>query len=166
MVLSEQPWSSRRLKELVVLIGIGMSLDKDATNLAEMADTTSVKAVLAPKSTRRSINVILNQIAQLQDLKVLNLSGDLDYHLAEDCRKGIPLVLIVGLDKLRSLSKLRRVYVSGWEDEMSAKEAEWMSIHWLQLEYIHNREGGAGSVWREFLTTLNHLLQHAYFASK
>ncbi|KAF9538037.1 hypothetical protein EC957_007294 [Mortierella hygrophila] len=166
MVLSEQPWSSRRLKELVVLIGIGMTLDKDAIDLAEMADTTSVKAVLAQEMTRRSIDVVLDQIAQLEDLEVLDLSGDLDYHLAEDCRKGIPLVLSAGLDKLRGLRKLRRVYISGWEDEMSAKEAEWMNMHWPRLEYIHSREGGASSAWREFLTTLSHPLQHGYFASK
>ncbi|KAF9143487.1 hypothetical protein BG015_000417 [Linnemannia schmuckeri] len=166
MVLSEQHWSSRHLKELVVLIGIGMSLDKDATDLAEMADTTNVKAVLARESTRRSVDVVLNQIAQLEDLEVLDLSGDLDYHLAEDCRKGIPLVLGAGLDKLRGLSKLRRVYISGWEDEMSAKEAEWMNTHWPRLEYIHSREGGASPGWREFLTKLKHPLQHGYFASK
>ncbi|KAF8944551.1 hypothetical protein BGZ47_004107 [Haplosporangium gracile] len=165
MVLSEQSWSSRHLKELVVLIGIGMSLDKDATDLVEMADTTSVKAVLAQESTRRSIDVVLDQIAQLEDLEVLDLSGDLDYHLAEDCRKGIPLVLSAGLDKLRGLSKLRRVYISGWEDEMSAKEAEWMNIHWPRLEYIHSREGGASPGWREFLTKLKHPLQHGYYAS-
>ncbi|KAG0070033.1 hypothetical protein BGZ90_012785 [Linnemannia elongata] len=166
MVLSEQSWSSRHLKELVVLIGIGMSLDKDATDLEEMADTTSVKAVLAQEPTRRSIDVVLDQIAQLKDLEVLDLSGDLDYHLAEDCRKGIPLVLSAGLDKLRGLSKLRRVYISGWEDEMSVKEAEWMNVHWPRLEYIHSREGGASSGWQQFLTTLKHPLQLGYFASK
>ena len=148
------------------LFGIGMSRDKDSTDLSEMADTTSVKAVLAQEPTRRSIDVVLDQIAQLEDLEVLDLSGDLDYRLAEDCRKGIPLVLSAGLDKLRGLSKLRRVYISGWEDEMSAKEAEWMNMHWPRLEYIHSRDGGASSGWREFLATLKHPFQHSYFASK
>ncbi|KAG0320197.1 hypothetical protein BGZ97_000487 [Linnemannia gamsii] len=166
MVLSEQPWSSRHLKELVVLIGIGMSLDKEATDLTEMADTTSVKAVLSQDSTRRSIDVVLDEIAQLEHLEVLDLSGDLDYHLAEDCRKGIPLVMSAGLDKLRGLSKLRRVYISGWEDEMSANEAEWMNTYWPRLEYIHSREGGASPGWIEFLSVLKHPLRHGYFASK
>ncbi|KAG0376623.1 hypothetical protein BGX24_007481 [Mortierella sp. AD032] len=166
MVLSEQTWSSNHLKELVVLIGIGMSLNKDeATDLTEMADTSSVEVVLAQESTRQSIDVVLDQIAQLKDLEVLDLSGDLDYHLAEDCRKGIPLVLSAGLDRLKGLSKLRKVYISGWEDEMSAKEAEWMNMHWPKLEYIHSREGGASPGWREFLAGLKHPLKHGYFAS-
>ncbi|KAF9906198.1 hypothetical protein EC991_000910 [Linnemannia zychae] len=144
MALSEHGWSSRHLQELVVLIGIGMSLNRDeATDLTEMADTSSVEVVLAKESTRRSIDIVLDQIAQLKDLEVLDLSGDLDYHLTEDCRKGIPLVLSAGLDKLRGLSKLRKVYISGWEDEMSAQEAEWMNLHWPKLEYIHSREGEA-----------------------
>ncbi|KAF9134466.1 hypothetical protein BGW39_006926 [Mortierella sp. 14UC] len=153
MVFSEQTWSSKHLKELVVLIGIGMSLNKDeATDLTKMADTSSVEVVLAQESTRRSIDVVLDQLAQLRHLEVLDLSGDLDYHLAEDCRKGIPLVLSAGLDKLRGLSKLRKVYISGWEDEMSAREAEWMNLHWPHLEYIHSREGEAKAQMLNFAT--------------
>ncbi|KAF9095711.1 hypothetical protein BGX23_012744 [Mortierella sp. AD031] len=166
MVLSGQPWSSRHLKELVVLIGIGMSLNKDASDLTAMADTTSVEAVLTQESTRRSIDVVLDQLALLEDLEVLDLSGDLDYHLAEDCRKGVPLVLSAGLDKLRGLRKLRKVYISGWEDEMSAREAIWMNTHWPQLEYIHSREGGASPGWQEFMSELDQPQHHTQiFAS-
>ncbi|KAF9922572.1 hypothetical protein FBU30_007307 [Linnemannia zychae] len=164
MVLSEKTWSAHHLKELVVLIGIGMSLDKDEIDLTEMADTSSVKAVMTNESTRRSIDIVLDQIAQLKDLEVLDLSGDLDYHLSEGCRKGIPLTLSAGLDKLHGLSKLKKVYISGWEDEMSAKEAEWMNVHWPRLEFVHSREGGASSGWKEFLAGLGFLkeLKHPF----
>ncbi|KAG9061801.1 hypothetical protein KI688_006952 [Linnemannia hyalina] len=90
---------------------------------AEMADTTSVKAVLAQESTRWSTNVILNQIEQQQGLEVLNLRGDLDYHLADDCRKGIQLVLNAGLDKLRDYIPFAKLGESDHEDSPSTDMA-------------------------------------------
>ncbi|KAF9113281.1 hypothetical protein BGX27_001873 [Mortierella sp. AM989] len=137
-------WASNKLQEFVVLVGIGAT-----------EDLSCVDTILEQDSTRRSVETTYEQLSRQQALEILDLSGDIDFDLIDDCRKGIPLVLKAGLDKLKTLKNIRHVIVTAWEDEMGVAEAEWMKIHWPKLEYIHSREGGTSDGWRQFENTLD-----------
>ncbi|KAG0004441.1 hypothetical protein BGZ80_003604, partial [Entomortierella chlamydospora] len=150
-----QSWASSKLQELVMLTGIGAALDSVGSYPEPVEDLSCVDIILEQDSTRRSVEVIFEQLSRQHSLEILDLSGGIDFYLLHDCRKGVPLTLKAGLDRLRMLKNIRHVIVTGWEDEMGVAEAEWMKTFWLKLETIHSREGGTSEGWRQFENKIN-----------
>ncbi|KAF8976571.1 hypothetical protein BGZ46_008153, partial [Entomortierella lignicola] len=145
--LTGQYWATNKLEEFVVLMGFSMNPINQGGGLSTeedyWEDPQSLSAIINQEWTRRSIELICQELSRQQSLEILDLSGDINFDLIDDNRKGIPLVLEAGLDRLKGLKNMRRVIVTGWEEYMGEAEAEWMKIHWPKLEYIHSREGGS-----------------------
>ncbi|KAG0256409.1 hypothetical protein BG011_004575 [Mortierella polycephala] len=87
-------------------------------------------------------NVVLDQLAKLTQLELLDLSGGFStFHFLVEYPRGVPWTLDAGLDRLRGLSKMRELIVTGWEDKMRRPEAKWMKQFWPDLRSIVNRSG-------------------------
>ncbi|KAG0253391.1 hypothetical protein BG011_006385, partial [Mortierella polycephala] len=92
--------------------------------------------------------LLYDQLAVLTHLKVLDLSG---YGSVDDTQRGIPLTLNGGLDRLRGLTAMETVHVTGWQDQMDIAEAEWMAKHWPKLTNIYSLRNKDMKQWELFL---------------
>ncbi|CAO3566648.1 unnamed protein product [Mortierella alpina] len=85
---------------------------------------------------------VLNQLSKLTELESLDLSGGLKtFRFLVEHPRGIPWALDAGLDRLKGLSKMKELVVTGWEDKMARQEVKWMKQHWPQLRSIINKSG-------------------------
>ncbi|KAF9950896.1 hypothetical protein BGZ72_007528 [Mortierella alpina] len=85
---------------------------------------------------------VLEQLSKLTQLESLDLSGGFKmFRFLVEHPRGIPWALDAGLDRLKGLSKMKELVVTGWEDKMARQEVKWMKRHWPQLRSILNKSG-------------------------
>ncbi|KAF9572581.1 hypothetical protein EC968_009652 [Mortierella alpina] len=85
---------------------------------------------------------VLEQLSKLKEIESLDLSGGFTtYRFLVEHPRGIPWALDAGLDRLKELSKMKELVVTGWEDKMARQEVKWMKHHWPQLRSITNKSG-------------------------
>ncbi|KAG0260869.1 hypothetical protein BGZ95_004335 [Linnemannia exigua] len=100
-----------------------------------------------PADSNRLLQVqktIFKQLGQLTDLEVMDLSGGhgIEQFLHEVPR-GLPWTLDAGLDLLKDLGRMRELTVSGWENKMTRKEAQWFRQWWPELRLFRTRNDSA-----------------------
>ncbi|KAF9289634.1 hypothetical protein BGZ68_008944 [Mortierella alpina] len=87
-------------------------------------------------------DAVLEQLSKLTELESLDLSGGFKtFRFLVEYPRGIPWALDAGLDRLKGLSKMKELVVTGWEDKMARQEVRWMKQHWPQLRSIINKSG-------------------------
>ncbi|KAF9438572.1 hypothetical protein BGZ76_006792 [Entomortierella beljakovae] len=86
---------------------------------------------------------IFERLSKLKQLEILDLNGSSSKtsHFLFDYPIGISWTLETGLDKLKDLSKMKTLVVTGWEDKMTRREARWLKNYWPDLRLIINRNG-------------------------
>ncbi|KAF9912480.1 hypothetical protein EC991_010567 [Linnemannia zychae] len=132
---SAKPWACRKLRKLQLLICLARPdsglWDTDPMLLgfplwdASLADSNRFRQVQ---------KAIFEQLGQLIDLEVMDLSGGYGIeHFLLEVPRGLPWTLGAGLDLLKGLSRMRELTVSGWENKMTRKEAQWFRQWWPEL---------------------------------
>ncbi|KAF9358902.1 hypothetical protein BGX26_000687 [Mortierella sp. AD094] len=88
-------------------------------------------------------DAVFDQLSQLTQLETLDLNGSnlSASQFLYEYPRGIPWTLEAGLDKLRNLSKMKRLVVTGWEDRMTRREVRWFKKYWPDLLSIVNTSG-------------------------
>ncbi|KAG0204125.1 hypothetical protein BGX28_003848 [Mortierella sp. GBA30] len=87
-------------------------------------------------------DAVLEQLSKLTRLESLDLSGGFKtFQFLVEYPRGIPWSLDEGLDRLRNLSQMRELVVTGWEDKMTRREVRWLKRHWPELRSIINKSG-------------------------
>ncbi|KAF9095166.1 hypothetical protein BGX23_000942 [Mortierella sp. AD031] len=87
---------------------------------------------------------VFEQIGQLTELEVLDLSGGYGIgQFLHEVPRGLPWTLEAGLDRLKNLTRMRELTVSGWENKMTRKEAQWFRQFWPELRSISTKNGAA-----------------------
>ncbi|KAG9324332.1 hypothetical protein KVV02_006578 [Mortierella alpina] len=85
---------------------------------------------------------VLEQLSKLTELESLDLSGGFKaFRFLVEHPRGIPWALDAGLDRLKGLSRMKELVVTGWENKMERQEVKWMKQHWPQLRSIINKSG-------------------------
>ncbi|KAF9933458.1 hypothetical protein BGZ65_004126 [Modicella reniformis] len=86
-------------------------------------------------SNIRVRNAFRDQLAKLTRLRHLDLSGE---HVTnvDHVQIGLPLTIDSGIQSLATLKDLEHVTVTGWIDDMSIQEIEWMKHSWPKLNRI------------------------------
>ncbi|KAF9188589.1 hypothetical protein BGZ50_001242 [Haplosporangium sp. Z 11] len=116
-------------------------VDEDDVEV-EGAHGSAARSTSNPIWLRDVQNVVFDQLAKLTQLELLDLSGGFStFHFLVEYPRGVPWTLDAGLDRLRGLSKMRELIVTGWEDKMRRPEAKWMKQFWPDLRSIVNRSG-------------------------
>ncbi|KAF9114955.1 hypothetical protein BGX27_009385 [Mortierella sp. AM989] len=88
-------------------------------------------------------DAIFDQLSQLTQLEILDLNGS-DLSASQflfEYPRGIPWTLEAGLDKLKDLSKMKSLIITGWEDRMTRREVRWFKRYWPDLKSIVNKSG-------------------------
>ncbi|KAF9917365.1 hypothetical protein BX616_001225 [Lobosporangium transversale] len=88
---------------------------------------------------------IFQQLHKLTQLEFIDLTGggSMSFHFLVEYPRGIPWTLHAGLDELKNLVKMKELVVTGWEDQMTRREAQWFRRHWPDLRAIINKSSNS-----------------------
>ncbi|KAF9345215.1 hypothetical protein BGX26_003394, partial [Mortierella sp. AD094] len=152
--LIKQPWVCRRLQSLVVFLqfppmdttsdsygdGNGDGNDSDNGDDDGGVDDSVHTSINQMKYTKEQIELyqpIYDQLAPLTQLKSIRFGG---FCRGERIVTGIPWNLKAGLDKLRGLSKIETIYLTGDLSEIGMEEAKWFKKYWPRLKSIRRMD--------------------------
>ncbi|KAF9131309.1 hypothetical protein BGW39_001984 [Mortierella sp. 14UC] len=142
---STKSWACRKLQKLQMLICLARPdsglWDTDPMLLGfPLWDAP-------PADSSRFLQVqkaIFEQLGQLRDLEVMDLSGGYGIEqFLHEVPRGLPWTLDAGLDLLKGLSRMHELTVSGWENKMMRREAQWFKQWWPELRLFRTRNDGA-----------------------
>ncbi|KAG0295780.1 hypothetical protein BGZ96_011015 [Linnemannia gamsii] len=148
---SSKPWACIHLKRLQILICLARPdsglWETDNNNLLFGFKLWDDPPSSDDDSTNRFLQIqksVFQQLGRLTDLEVLDLSGrsGIEQFLHE-VPKGLPWTLEAGLDLLKGLGRMRELTVSGWENKMTRKDAQWFRRWWPELKTIRTKNDGA-----------------------
>ncbi|KAF8945534.1 hypothetical protein BGZ47_002479 [Haplosporangium gracile] len=144
---SPKPWACLKLQRLQMLI----CLARPDSGLWE-TDNLFFGFPLwdaHPPDSNRFLQVqksVFLQLGQLTDLEVLDLSGGYGIEqFLHEVPRGLPWTLEAGLEALQRLGRMRELTVSGWENKMTRREAQWFRQWWPELRSIRTKNDGAFS---------------------
>ncbi|KAF9925815.1 hypothetical protein FBU30_004464 [Linnemannia zychae] len=135
---SEKSWACLQLRKLQILI----ILARPDSGLWD-ADSHLMGFPLwdnLPVDSNRFIQIqkaVFEQLGRLTHLETMDLSGEYGVeHFLHEVPRGIPWTLDVGLDVLKNLKKMKELVVSGWENKMTRREAQWFGEQWPELRSV------------------------------
>ncbi|KAF9939473.1 hypothetical protein BGZ65_010402 [Modicella reniformis] len=125
------------------LFNIGYSTNSVEAEKENIGSQTSTDQI----QLRDVQDAIYGQLSRLTQLEVLDLAGggSASLHFLVEYPLGIPWTLEAGLDKLKGLSRVRKLVVTGWEDKMTRKEVRWLKQYWPELHSIENKGSNSTS---------------------
>ncbi|KAF9549191.1 hypothetical protein EC957_004491 [Mortierella hygrophila] len=144
---SPKPWACLKLQKLQLLI----CLARPDSGLWE-SDNLFFGFPLwdaLPADSNRFLQVqkaLFLQLGKLTELEVLDLSGGYEIeHFLHEVPRGLPWTIEAGLEALQGLKRMKELTVSGWENKMTRKEAQWFRQWWPELRAIRTKNDGAFS---------------------
>ncbi|KAG0080311.1 hypothetical protein BGZ90_012750 [Linnemannia elongata] len=144
---SPKPWACLKLQKLQMLI----CLARPDSGLWE-SDNLFFGFPLwdaLPADSNRFLQVqkaVFLQLGKLTELEVVDLSGGYGIEqFLHEVPRGLPWTLEAGLETLQGLKRMRELTVSGWENKMTRKEAQWFRQWWPELRTIRTKNDGAFS---------------------
>jgi hypothetical protein len=150
---SPKPWACIRLKRLQILI----CLARPDSGLWETGNNNLLFGFKLwddlpssdDDSTNRFLRIqkaVFQQLGQLTDLEFLDLTGGYGIEqFLHEVPRGLPWTLEAGLDQLKGLGRMKELTVSGWENKMTRKEAQWFRQWWPELKTFRTKNDWAVS---------------------
>lgn len=150
---SSKPWACIRLKRLQILVCLARPdsglWETDNNNLLFGFKLWDDIPSSDNNSTNRFLRIqksVFQQLGRLTDLEVLDLSGGYGIEqFLHEVPRGLPWTLEAGLDLLKGLGQMRELTVSGWENKMTRREAQWFRQWWPELKTIRTKNDGSFS---------------------
>ncbi|KAG0001754.1 hypothetical protein BGZ79_004207 [Entomortierella chlamydospora] len=125
------------------IIGTNLSRYYPVFDTSELKSEQEVDQGSYTDDLRGVVDAVFYQLSQLTQLETLDLNGSnfSESQFLYEYPRGIPWTLEAGLDKLRNLSKMKHLVVTGWEDRMTRREARWLKKYWPDLQSTVNTSG-------------------------
>ncbi|KAF9202643.1 hypothetical protein BGZ49_007224 [Haplosporangium sp. Z 27] len=123
-------------------------------NLTELSIAIRTPLHLDPSEHQRLFSLIYSALSPLIHLKTIDLSGGWSTVDRKQYFVGVPWNLKAGLNSLQLLSNMRRLVLTGWEDQIYKEDILWMKQYWPRLHLISSWNEGA-EPWRHFCLELH-----------